>query len=77
VYSFDKVFFCPCVLHINPPIWHRAAYSCTESVLPLCCYGKVLDFMIKKTLHSQKTLDHKTKLTHSENAKKIRCNANH
>jgi len=24
------------------------------AVLPLCCYGKVLDFMIKKTLDSQK-----------------------
>jgi len=31
----------------------------------------------KKTLDSQKTLDYKSKLTHSENAQKIRCNANH
>ena len=40
-------------------------------VLPLCCYGKVLDFMIKKTL------DYKSKLTHTGNAQKLCCNANH
>ena len=38
--------------------------------LPLYCYGKILIFMIK-------TLDYKSKITHSENVQKIRCEANH
>jgi len=33
--------------------------------------------MIKNTRVTQKTLDYKSKLTHSENALKLRCNANH
>jgi len=33
--------------------------------------------MIKNTRFTQKTLDYKNKLTHSENALKLRCNANH
>jgi len=32
-------------------------------------------FHDKKTLDSQKKLDYKSKLTHSENAQKMRCNA--
>ena len=31
----------------------------SQAVLPLCCYGKVLDFMIKKTRFTKKTLDYK------------------
>jgi len=27
--------------------------------------------------HDKKTLDHKSKLTHRDNAQKMRCNANH
>jgi len=46
-----------------------------RTVLPLCCYGKVLDFMIKNTRLTQKTLNYKIKLTHIENAQKIHCNA--
>jgi len=54
----------------------RASFAVlVRSVLPLCCYGKVLDFMIKNTRFTKKTLDYK--LTHSENAQKSRCNANH
>jgi len=36
------------------------------SVLPLSCYGKVLDFMIKNTRFTKKTLDYKSKHTHSQ-----------
>jgi len=43
--------------------------------LPLCCYRKALDFMIKNTRFTQK-IDYKSKLAHSENAQKMRCNAN-
>jgi len=35
--------------------------------LPLCCYGKVLDFTIKNIRFTKKTLDYKSKVTHSEN----------
>jgi len=35
-------------------------FTLVRSVLPLCCYGKVLDFMIKNTRLQKK-------LTHSEN----------
>jgi len=37
--------------------------------LPLCCYGKVLDLMIKKTVDSQKTLDYKYVTGLSDNKK--------
>jgi len=33
--------------------------------------------MIKNTRFTKKTLDYKSKLTHGENAQKIRCNADH
>jgi len=33
--------------------------------------------MTKNTRFTQKTLDYKSKLTRSENAQKLRCNANH
>jgi len=33
--------------------------------------------MIKNTRFTQKTLDYKSKLTHSENTLKLRCNATH
>jgi len=33
--------------------------------------------MIKNTRFTEKTLDYKRKLTHSENAQKMCCNANH
>jgi len=33
--------------------------------------------MMKSTRFTKKTLDYKNKLTHSENAQKLRCNANH
>jgi len=39
--------------------------------------GKILDSMIKNTRFAKKTLDNKSKLTHSENAQKMHCNANH
>jgi len=45
-------------------------------VLPLCCYRKGVDFMVKNTRFI-KTLHYKSKLTHSENAQKMHCNANH
>jgi len=48
----------------------------TPLVLPLCCYGKVLDFMIKNTRFTKNTTL-KSKLTHSENPQKMCCNANH
>jgi len=34
--------------------WNQELKEAIQAVLPLCCYGKVLDLMIKKTLHSQK-----------------------
>jgi len=48
----------------------------SPAVLPLCFYGKVLDFMIKNTRFTDKTLDYKINLTHCENDQKMRCNAN-
>jgi len=47
------------------------------AVLPFCCYGKQLDFMIKNTRFIQKTPDNKSKLTHSENTLTLRCIAKH
>jgi len=46
-----------------PPVTNSTIWP----VLPLCCYGIVLDFMIKNTRFTKKTLDYKSKLTHSEN----------
>jgi len=48
----------------------------SRAVLPLCSYGKVLDFMIKKHEMYKKTLDYKSKLALCKNAQKI-CSANH
>ena len=33
--------------------------------------------MINNTIFTKKTRDYKSKLTHSENGQKMRCNANH
>jgi len=54
----------------NRELLQPAASGHSRPVLPLCYYGEVLDFMIKKTL------DYKSNLTHSESAQKMRCNAN-
>jgi len=53
---------------VNNPV--PASQVGFQPVLPLCSYGKVLDFTMKNTrLHRQPT--------HSENAQKMLCNANH
>jgi len=35
-------------------VYQLTSWQHCFTVLPLCCYGIVLDFMIKKTLDSQK-----------------------
>jgi len=53
-----------CVIAFSFALMFTIVVGLLSAVLPLCCYGKVLDFMIKKTLDSQKTLHYKIKLTH-------------
>jgi len=48
-----------------------------KTVLQLSCYEKVLEFIMKNTRFTRKTLDYKSRPTHSENAQKMHCNANH
>jgi len=36
-------------------VQRKGTNTSNQSVLPLCCYGKALDFMIKTTLDSQKS----------------------